>query len=176
MKIYFARHGQTDWNKNNKVCGLTDVSLTEKGKEQAKNLAEKLLTENIDIIISSPLKRAVQTGEIISSVIGVPIIIDNRVIEQSYGIYEGVDIHNQDFLENKKNFAYKYPGGESMMQVAARVYSLIEEFKLKYQEKNVLVVCHGGVCRIANTYFCDMTNQEFFNFNLPNAEYNKYDV
>ncbi len=176
MNIYFARHGQTQWNKDNRVCGRTDLPLTEKGKEQAQKLAENLATEKIDIIISSPLQRAIQTSEIVAKHFGCNIIIDERLIEQNYGIYEGVDRKNKDFLNNKRNFAYKYPDGESMMQVAVRVYPLIEELKERYAGKNVLLICHGGVCRVIKTYFQDMTNDEYFNYSLENAGFEKFYV
>ena len=124
MKIYVARHGQTLWNVQNRVCGRTD----------------------------------------------------ERFIEQNYGIYEGVERTNQDFLANKRNFAYRYPGGESMMQVAYRTYSLIEEIKEKYGDKNVLLICHGGVSRVINTYFNDLSNDEFFHYELENAKLQEYEI
>lgn len=80
------------------------------------------------------------------------------------------------FLENKKHFAYKYPNGESMMQVAHRVYELLNEIKSNYSDKNVLLISHGGVCRIINTYFKDMTNDEFFYYTLNNAELVEYSL
>ena len=64
--LYVARHGQTTWNAQNKVCGISDVDLTEKGIEQAKELAKKIKEIDIHIIITSPLKRTMQTAEIIS--------------------------------------------------------------------------------------------------------------
>ena len=174
MKIFSARHGETQWNKQNKICGRTDILLTQKGKEQAKRLAEEVQKHDIDIIISSPLKRAQQTSEIVSKVCGTSIITDDRLIEQDYGIYEGKDRNAFSFLKNKKHFAYKYPNGESMMQVAHRVYELLNEIKSNYSDKNVLLISHGGVCRIINTYFKDMTNDEFYNYTLNNAEFVEY--
>lgn len=176
MKIYFTRHGQTEWNALNKICGLTDINLTEKGIEQAEELAEKLMHKNIDLIIASPMRRAQTTAKIVAGKCQVPILTDERLIEQNYGIYEGEDRKNEGFLNNKRNFAYKYPQGESMMQVAARVYSLIEEVKEKYADKTVLCVCHGGVCRVANTYFKNMTNDEFFHYSLENCGLEEYDL
>ena len=176
MKIYVTRHGETTWNVLNKVCGLTDVDLTEKGIAQAKALAEKVRGLDIGVILSSPLKRASETGRIISEKCGAPIIIDPRLIEQNYGIYEGVDRKDPDFLANKRNFAYKYPGGESMMQLAYRVYGLLDEIIEKYSGKNVLIVSHGGICRVINTYFNDMTNDEYFNHSLPNCELMEYEI
>lgn len=174
MRLFVARHGQTTWNVQNKICGITDVDLTEKGIEQAHMLALSVKEKEIDIIISSPLKRAVTTGKIVSDECNIPVKIDERLIEQDYGIFEGADRKDEDFLNHKRNFAYKYPNGESMMQVAYRVYGLLDEIKKEYCNKNVLIVSHGGVCRIINTYFRDMTNEEFFNYRLENGKLEEY--
>lgn len=174
--LYVARHGQTVWNAQNKVCGITDVNLTEKGLEQAKSLALSVKSKKIDIVISSPLTRAVETSKIVSDMLGIPFEVDDRLIEQNYGIYEGVDRKNEDFLASKRNFAYKYPNGESTMQVAYRIYGLLDEIKEKYKNKNVLLISHGGVCRIINTYFHDMTNDEFFNYTLENGHLEEYGI
>lgn len=176
MKLYVTRHGETSWNVENKVCGVTDVELTEKGREQARELAEAVNSRHIDIIISSPLKRAVETSRIIAEGRDIPILTDQRLTEQDYGIYEGVDRKDERFLANKRNFAYRYPGGESMMQVAHRTYGLIEELREKYPDKTVLLVCHGGVCRVMNTYFRDMTNDEFFYYSLVNCMLEEYEL
>ena len=148
--------------------------LNQKRKKQAEILAAKLATESIDLIISSPLKRATQTSKIISEICNTSVVIDDRLIEQDYGIYEGVDRLNLDFLTNKRYFAYRYPNGESMMQVAARVHPMIEELKEKYEDKNILLLCHGGVCRVLKTFFQDMTNEEFFKYVLLNTEFKKF--
>ena len=173
--LYVARHGQTIWNAQNRVCGVTDVELTEHGKEQAEALAHEVQGKGIDVIISSPLKRATETSAIVSQICKIPFHIDERLTEQNYGIYEGIDRKDDKFLSNKKCFAFKYPGGESMMQVAYRVYGLLDEIKDKYKDKNILLISHGGVCRIINTYFKDMTNEEFFNYTLQNAKLEKYE-
>lgn len=115
MKLFVARHGQTVWNAHNKVCGITDVELTEKGTEQAKKLADIVKSYNIHILISSPLKRAIETSQIVADENNIALQIEEALIEQNYGIYEGVDRKNDNFLANKRNFAYRYPDGESMM-------------------------------------------------------------
>ncbi len=176
MKLYIARHGQTVWNVQNRVCGITEVELTEKGIGQAEALAQIAEAKGIDIILSSPLKRAVETSRIVAEVCHVPMEIEQRLIEQNYGIYEGVDRRNAEFLNNKRNFAYKYPKGESMMQVAYRIYGLLDEIKEKYKDKKVLIISHGGVCRIINTYFKDMTNEEFFQYTLENGQLEEYEL
>lgn len=175
MKLYVARHGQTVWNAQNKVCGVTDVELTEKGIEQAEKLAD-IVPDNIDVIITSPLKRAIETGKIVAEKNNIPMYIEELLIEQNYGIYEGIDRKDPQFLNNKRNFAYRYPDGESMMQVAYRIYGFIDKIRKEYQGKNVLLISHGGVCRIIRTYFIDMTNEEFFNYTLKNGELEEYEL
>lgn len=174
-KLYVARHGQTVWNAQNKVCGVTDVELTEKGIEQAEKLAD-IVPDNIDVIITSPLKRAIETGKIVAEKNNIPMYIEELLIEQNYGIYEGIDRKDPQFLNNKRNFAYRYPEGESMMQVAYRIYGFIDKIRKEYQGKNVLLISHGGVCRIIRTYFIDMTNEEFFNYALKNGELEEYEL
>ena len=176
MKLFVARHGQTEWNVQNKVCGITYISLTEVGIEQAKKLAEEVRDRKIEFIITSPLSRTVETCKIILNTCDIEYTVDSRLIEQNYGIYEGVDRRNEDFLKNKKDFAYRYPNGESMLQVTYRVYDLINEVKEKYKNQNIMFISHGGVCRIINTYFKDMTNKDFFEYTLENGKLEEYYV
>ena len=177
MRFFVTRHGETDWNVLNKVCGRTEAELTDNGRRQAELLGDKLKDRCIDIIISSPMKRAYETSRIIGEKCGISDVeTDERLIEQDYGIYEGVDRKDEGFLGNKRNFAFRYPGGESMMQVAYRTYGLLDELRERYKGKNVLIVCHGGVCRVINTYFRDMTNEEFFRYSLANCGVEEYEV
>lgn len=174
MKLYAARHGQTLWNLQDKVCGRTDLPLTDIGHIQAQALAKRAEKLPIDLILVSPMLRARQTAAPAAELLGIPVIVENRLIEQDYGIYEGVSRFDEGFLANKRHFAYRYPGGESMMDVAHRVYGLLEEIKEKYADKNVLLVCHGGVCRVIRTYFEDMTNEEYFCYSEENAAIREY--
>ena len=176
MKIYVSRHGQTQWNAENKVCGRTDIPLNEVGISQAKAMADKAKDCNINIIISSPMIRAMQTAQRVREVTGLEIIKDERLIEQDFGIYEGKDRFDEGFRSNKRKFVYSYPNGESMFKVAQRVYNLLDEVIEKYNGKNVLLVCHGGICRIIRTYFEDMENEEFASFSAGNADLMEFEV
>ena len=139
-------------------------------------MAEKTGDLGIQLIISSPLQRAQDTARAASMVCGAPIITDERLIEQDYGIYEGVDRKDVGFQSNKRMFAYHYPQGESMMQLAARVYGLLEDVKAKYPGQTVLLVCHNGICRVIHSYFTDMTNEEFASFSMDNADLAEYEL
>lgn len=178
MKIYSTRHGQTGWNLDNRICGVTDVFLTYNGLEQAKNLAKEIkMFGNIDVIICSPLQRAIQTAQIVSDRIGVPFVIDERLTEWDYGKYEGMDRHADGFAKNKTEFGVKMgKTGESLLELAHRVYGFLDEIINNYENENILLVSHGGVCRIIETYFNDMTNDEFLNFFMGNCEVRVYEA
>ena len=102
MKLYVARHGETEWNRLNKVCGRTDSPLTDKGLQQAQLLAERLDSCSIDVIIASPLSRAQETARAVAERKHLPVLTDERLIEQDYGVYEGVQRDDRDFLNNKR--------------------------------------------------------------------------
>ena len=99
MKLLLTRHGQTDWNVAGKIQGITDIELNETGIKQAETTGEKLLNENIDVIISSPLKRARKTAEIIKGERNIPLIIDDSLKERRFGKFEGKTREEFDFDE-----------------------------------------------------------------------------
>ncbi|MBQ1198181.1 MAG: histidine phosphatase family protein, partial [Spirochaetaceae bacterium] len=91
--------------------------------------------------------------------------------EQNYGKMEGCRRFAPDYLEKRSQFAVKYPDGESMLDVAQRIYNFLDEAKTKYANFNhILLVCHGGTIRLINTYFKDFTNQEFADFRAENCQ------
>ncbi len=176
MKIYATRHGETVWNKDDIICGITDIELTDNGIRQAKALAEKVqAVGDIDVIICSPISRAVKTADFSAQKLGIDIIIDDRLTEWNYGSFEGKHRSTEGFAKAKTEFGCKMPdGGESLLQLAHRVYSLLDDVKEKYCDKNVLLVCHGGVCRVIETYFNDMTTEQFSHFFMGNCELREY--
>ena len=84
--LYFVRHGQTIWNVENKICGATDIALTDLGHQQAIETGKKILEEGIqaDEILYSPLVRAAETARHISEVTGIPTRMEQRLIEQDF--------------------------------------------------------------------------------------------
>lgn len=176
MKLYAARHGETAWNAEYRVCGRTDLPLTERGMEQAKRLAEQVRGKRIDLIIASPMQRAMQTAQPAAKVLGLPILADDRLMEQNYGVFEGVPRNDPAFLANKRQFAVRYPGGESMMDLAARVYAALEDIRERYPGRIVLIVCHGAVCRTIRSFFVNMTNEEYFSYSPENAALAEYEL
>ena len=105
--FYFARHGQTVWNVENKICGATDIELTEKGHEQAKELGEEILKQgiHIDEILYSPLVRAADTAKHVSEITGIPARMEPRLKEQNFGKYESTPRNGEEFKKAKESFA-----------------------------------------------------------------------
>lgn len=173
MKIYFTRHGETEWNSRNIICGITDIDLSPNGEKQAEALGERIKSERPQIarIITSPMKRAVHTSEIISGITGIPVTdAENALREWDYGTYEGKPRDVPGFKENKLEFGCRMPGGESVFDVVNRVYGFLDECPVRYGGENILLVCHGGVCRVIETYYRDMTRKEFSEFFMGNCE------
>ena len=168
--IYFARHGQTVWNVENKICGATDIELTEKGHKQAELLGKKILEEGImiDKILYSPLIRAAETARHISEITGIPMECEERLKEQCFGKYEGTPRDGAEFTVAKTYFINSYEGGESMLRLAQRIYNLLDE--LKNDERTFMLVAHNGISRVIRSYFYDMTNEEYAKFGVGNCE------
>ncbi len=178
MRIYSARHGETDYNSREIILGTTDIPLNERGLSQAEALADKIAgMGNIDIIITSPMKRALKTAEIISEKTGLPVISEVRLREWDYGEFEGRSRFTEGFPENKVDFAVRMGStGESLLQLAHRVYSALDDIIKDHNDKNVLLVSHGGVCRIIETYFRDMASGEFLGWFMGNCGLIEYIV
>ena len=175
-KLYFVRHGESEWNVADKICGRTDIPLTKRGHEQAVETGKKIVAEGIkaDEILYSPLLRAADTAKHISGMTGIPAHMEPRLIEQNFGIWEGTSPRNSaEFLEAKKDFLNRYGNGESMFELAQRIYNLLDELR-QDENKTYLLVAHNGIARVVESYFHDMTNEEYSAAGIKNCELVKY--
>lgn len=174
-KLYFTRHGETVWNVENKICGMTDSPLTERGRAQARALGQKVKAGGytIDEILYSPLSRAADTALAIAEATGIPARPEPRLREQCFGRYEGTPRDGAEFKVSKTHFADRYSGGESMLQLAQRIYDLLDELRAD-EGKTYLLVAHNGIARVVRSYFYDMTNEEYAAFGIRNCEFVEY--
>ncbi|MDE5753486.1 MAG: histidine phosphatase family protein [Oscillospiraceae bacterium] len=173
-KLYVTRHGMTEFNAEDKISGITDVDLTPEGLRQAEEMAKKAYSYgDIGRIIASPMIRARKTAQAVSQLLNIPVETDSRLREWDYGSFEGKNRLTPGFSESKEEFGCRMPdGGESVFDLVYRCYDLLEE--LKCCEKNTLLVCHGGVCRVIDSYFHDMTRDRFMHFFMGNCEIKIY--
>ena len=172
--LYFTRHGETFWNVENKICGATDIALTPRGHDQARALGAELARQGlaVDRILCSPLRRAHAPPPHIAAATGWPLQVEPRLREQNFGRFEGTPRDGLAFKAAKGHFVERFDGGESMLQVAARVYSLLDE--LAARQDTCLLVAHNGIARVVHSYFCELTNEEYAAFGIHNCELRTY--
>ena len=175
--FYFVRHGQTVWNVENKICGATDIPLTEYGHQQAVETGRKILEEGIQAneILYSPLIRAADTARHISEITGIPAREEPRLKEQNFGKWESTPRDGEAFKKAKEWFACHHGNGESTLHLAQRIYNLLDEIKAQSDEKTYILVAHNGIARVVQSYFTDMTNEEYAAFGVKNCEVVRYD-
>ena len=139
------RHGQTDWNINFLLQGVTDIPMNQTGIEQVEIAAKAIKAEDWDVVLTSPLSRARQTAEIIASQNGFPeIIVDELLIERSFGEAEGLS--HEQWRAKYSNLDH-IPGGESRSQLAERSKRLLETISQELAGKRVLAISHGALIR-----------------------------
>jgi len=145
--IYIIRHGQTDKNKSNSLQGRSDDPLTPNGKKQAEEACKRFQEQGIvfDVVYSSPLIRAVDTGRLAAP--SAPVVTDERLIEMDYGPYEGMDLTNpapevitffSDFVHNPAP-----DGMEQLSSVVERAGAFIESIKEEASQKTILISTHA---------------------------------
>lgn len=180
MKLFVVRHGETDWNSKMMACGVSEATLTEKGRTQAKELAKQLAADQdknkISVIYVSPLKRALDTASYIEDALNIRPIIDHRLMEINFGALEGGDWRKPEFLQITEHPFFQFPQGESLVQVAHRAYSIIEEVKEKHRDQNVLFVCHGMITTTICTYFKSYSKEELDNIEIKNCQLLQFDL
>ncbi len=179
MKLLIVRHGKTSWNIEKRAAGLTDIELNEEGIEQAKVLRDKLKDEHIDIIISSPLKRARKTAEIINENHNLDIIIDDDVIERNLGIYEGQP-NEQEIFNEIRYYTKNVPveNGEDCKTYTKRVFKFLDKIINEYKGKveTILIVSHGFFLRSANWYFNGLPTEPEEVIRIKNCQLDEYEV
>ena len=155
VTIYLARHGETQWNVEQRIQGSADIPLDTRGEEQAAALAQRLASVDFDMIYTSDLIRAMRTTEIIKAALPpVRVVPDARLRERNWGNMEGLtweDIINEcpDDLRQIKsgNIDYAPQGGESRLQVINRVLDWLQEISTT-ENSTVLVIAHGGTASV----------------------------
>ena len=184
MKFYFIRHGETDWNKEKRLQGRSDIPLNEAGKSQARRAQNKFSGHKIDYIICSPLLRAKETALILNEKIQAEIIYDDRLVERDHGIIEGMteeDINSkrEDDLFNLSiptdwngwRFPWKAEPIETLIR---RAEDATTYYLSTYPKRHLLFCAHGAWFRSyiysktgliihtgnADPYLCDLSKSQ----------------
>jgi uncharacterized phosphatase len=140
----FIRHGQTNWNRDDRLQGSSDIPLNDFGRQQAADAVAVLAGTHWDAIVSSPLSRARETAEIIAAGLGIELGPSyDELIERHYGDGEGATAE----IIAERWPDHQYPGLESLDSVVARAKDALEKVAADYGSKNVIIVCHGTLIR-----------------------------
>jgi broad specificity phosphatase PhoE len=173
--IYLARHGETEDNARQVVQGWIDTPLNERGREQARDLAEQVAGLGIVAIWTSQLARAAETARIVGDALGIEPRIDDRLAESRRGSWEGRSLDEIERSEPDAWAAWKrgggdfrFPGGESLAEHQARVLAVIEA--VRAGDQPALVISHGGSIRCAICASHPRGLDCFWSIAVPNAE------
>ncbi len=184
MKLYLVRHGETEWNREGRMQGRRGVGLNETGVFQVEKLRDEIRKRGIefDVCFASPLKRAVETAEIL---VGgkCEILYDERLVERGFGEFEGksmeefwASVGENDILDRKLNYSER--GLEPIREVLRRAEEFLTDLKKNYGgEDQVLVVAHGALLRALNFAILGYTQEtNFHGVHFENAEMKEYEI
>jgi 2,3-bisphosphoglycerate-dependent phosphoglycerate mutase len=177
-QLVLIRHGESEWNKENRFTGWIDIPLSPKGEEEARQAGEKLRGYEFDEAFTSVLIRAIRTYEIVAETAGfnLPLEKDQALNERMYGDLQGL---NKDDTRKKfgaeqvqlwrRSFDIAPPNGESLKDTAARVlpyYHARIEPELR-AKKNILVVAHGNSLRALIMYLENISKEDILKLEIP---------
>ncbi len=176
MKLYVIRHGRTPWNEKGLMQGWVNIKLSETGKKEAKDIREKLKDISFDICISSPLKRTLETANIVING-KCKIITDELLIERNLGEFEGkkyAEYEKLKFWDYKlNNDSY---GVEPVKDILKRTSSFLNNLKEK-KYKTVLIVSHAATIRAINYNIIGYdSNTDFLEFKPVHGKVYEYEI
>lgn len=183
IEIILARHGETAWNASEIFRGRADVALNEAGLRQAELLGEYLSSEKIDIVYSSPLKRAVQTAEAIAHPQALDINIVGNLNDIDYDQWQGLSQGEvaekyaelyQDWLDTPEQV--RIPGGESLEDVRRRAMPFVEDAVMRCGEGRVVFVSHRVVHKVLICALLGLDSSAFWNFKQDTGAITRFNV
>lgn len=155
-KLYVVRHGQTKWNFEGRWQGWQDSPLTDTGKQQAARAADELRNCDAVAMFTSDSGRAMETAEIIGTIVGLHPQPDAALRERFYGEYEGMTSAEIDSkfpgtryeAGRDRRDTWRPVGGESLVEVTARVMTFIRQLAENFPGQSIILVTHAGVLRV----------------------------
>ena len=153
--IALVRHGETDWNRDRRFQGHADVPLNSAGREQVRELADRLAGESFSVVYTSPLRRASESAELIAARLGVDVRPSEALKEVDVGAWSGLTVHEiedrypEGFARWVEWRCAGWSDGETYEQLGLRVVAGLREIAVKHAGEQILAVTHGGPIRSA---------------------------
>ncbi len=175
---YLVRHGETEWNRANRIQGHSDVPLSEHGRSQVRALAPELAGVSFAAVYSSDLSRTIETAQILVTGAGLAVRQDADLREFSYGEWEELTLSEVQARDgdafakrfNVRDVDFAAPGGESAIQLLERVRRFHDRVVESHDgSENVLVAAHGGSIRALALCLLDLPVEHFWRFRVDCA-------
>ncbi|MGH3630937.1 MAG: histidine phosphatase family protein, partial [Sciscionella sp.] len=157
-RLLLLRHGQTALSVDRRFSGRGNPSLTEVGRRQAAEAANRLVHSGIDVIVSSPLARAQETAAVVAGALGLPVTFVDELRECDFGEWDGLTIDEvsarwpDELADWLASFGVRPPGGESVSEVRQRVEPALDGLRERFPAQKVLVVTHVTPIKCAVRY------------------------
>jgi broad specificity phosphatase PhoE len=185
MSTYFIllRHGQTEWNREQRFRGRADLSLDEIGLRQAEAVAEKLTSYKAAVIYSSPLPRALMTAQVVAEHLGLTVQTLPELIDIDFGDWEGLSAkeaseQDSDLFNRWTEHPHevRFPQGESLQDVRDRVAAAVESLALKHDGQTVALISHKVVCQVLICLVLGLDDSHFWQVGQDVAAINVFAV
>lgn len=181
--LYVARHGETELNKKKVYQGWIESKLTEEGKKQCGELRNKLKGIAFDVVITSPLRRAVDSAEIIIGNESKELLLCNGFKELNFGQWDNMNYKDieKSYPEEWKLWSedwinYTIPGGENFNMFYERVKISLFEILHKYKDKTVLLVSHEGTLKVITILLLKLSLEHYWNFKFHFGSYSWFEI
>ncbi|MEE8373931.1 MAG: histidine phosphatase family protein [Dehalococcoidia bacterium] len=182
-KFILVRHGETEWNRNERFRGRADLSLNENGLKQAEAAALKLSGGEVAAIYSSPMKRTLETADPISRELGVAVSPTMGLIDIDYGEWQGLSpeeaIEKDAAMHDKwlsSPHEVLFPGGEGLGDVRERAEGAVHEIAAKHDGQTVILVSHKVVCQVLLCAMLSLDNSHFWQVRQDVCAINRFQV
>ncbi|MCJ7604869.1 MAG: histidine phosphatase family protein [Dehalococcoidales bacterium] len=183
LELILVRHGETTLNREKMYRGLMDVPLSETGLRQAELLADCLKREEIAVMYSSPLRRAVQTAEPLANGLGIEAVTIANLTDMDFGEWQGRTVAevNKYYPELYRDWRdtpeqVRITGGESLDDVTSRVIPFLEDAVVRCGEGKMVIVSHRVVLKVLICHLMRLNNTSFWNFKLDTAGITRFRI
>jgi len=181
--IILVRHGQTEWNRQERFRGWVDIDLDETGLRQAEVAAPRIAQWEVAAIYSSPLRRAMATAQIIASRLGLPVVPLEGVTDMNFGIWQGLSIGEvkENYPELLDLWRYsphrlEIPQGESLEDVRKRAVATIDDLAERHESSIIALVTHRVVCKVLLCHLLGLDNSHFWQIEQDTTAINLFEI
>ncbi len=169
MQIILVRHGQTEWNREERFRGRIDLDLTSTGLRQAEATARQLTQFPVSALYASPLQRAMKTAESLARPFHLEVKPLENLIDMDFGNWQGLSMAEAEKgdpslfrLWEEKPHLVTFPGGEGLAQVRERVEAALKSLLEEHKDQTVVLVSHKVVCKVMELVFLGLDNSRFW--------------